>query len=142
MSNIAVSRKENWQKQLLDQSNPHDPNLKTITYETQTQVHHDLQYYIDHEDMGLGGLYQVYEEAYIKVLELYKPKTYQKQIEYPEGSGSLYIGEIGVCHKKLNDDDLRNYLDEIVIGIASVSAVVAVRRTTNIFANSGSVRSV
>ncbi|MFV0382115.1 MAG: hypothetical protein ACK5KR_07855 [Breznakia sp.] len=48
-----LSKTENRQKQLLDQSKPYDPNPKVITYEIQTQVYHNLQYYIDHEDMGL-----------------------------------------------------------------------------------------
>ncbi|MFV0379199.1 MAG: hypothetical protein ACK5KQ_00005, partial [Anaerorhabdus sp.] len=112
----TLAKTENRQKQLLDQSKPYNPNPKIITYETQPQVHHDLQYYIDHEDMGLEELYQVYEEAHIKALELYKPETYRQQIEHLEGSGSLYIGEVGTYNRKLDEDDFRNYLDEIVIG--------------------------
>ncbi len=97
-------------------------------YTVDKEVPSTLDYYLNEDtDSDIRVMYDLYEEKYIEMLESLQPEGYEsyvKSLRDDEGA-SLYVGEIGVYNNTIDEHSLANYIDEIVVGVAVVAAVVA-----------------
>lgn len=101
-------------------------------YTVDKEVPSTLDYYLnENTDSDIRVMYDSYEEKYIEMLESLQPEGYESYVQSlrdNKGAG-LYVGEIGVYNNTIDEHSLANYIDEIVVGVAVVAAVVATTLT-------------